>query len=285
MRRGGDEPDRVRVDDLDLLDRLGVSRERPRRIGNLADPVDRERDVLGGEVRPVVKFHALPQLELPGGRVDRLPRLGEPRDEPRIGIERNQLLVDMLGDVVVGKEVYVVRVHRGDVGAHADAQLLGVGAERKRRCEGDQGTAEKAGHGAVPRGWRSSRDYRGADRAACPSFKREYTSRGAAPGRDGRKPGRPKVVRIDSQGRGTTRRAGLAPASTRRLIRDIFSLTRQLAAERGPRCVRANAVPGLVRTPQSGGSIAARQCPPRASWPSRRGGSACRKTSRAWAPS
>ena len=63
----GDDVDRVRIDDLHLLDAPDVDRGRVR-AGDHRDALDRELDVLGGEVRAVVELDALAQLELPGRR-------------------------------------------------------------------------------------------------------------------------------------------------------------------------------------------------------------------------
>ena len=61
-------------------ERAGARRERRR-------AVDRERDVLGGELRAVAEPDAFAELELPGRRVDRPPRLREAGHEPHVLVD------------------------------------------------------------------------------------------------------------------------------------------------------------------------------------------------------
>ena len=96
----------------------------PGLFGHVRHAVDRERDVLGGELAAVVELDALAQLELPGLVVDRLPRRREPGNHLRVRVHLHELVEDVLGDVVVGKEVEEVRIDRRDVGGDRDLQLL-----------------------------------------------------------------------------------------------------------------------------------------------------------------
>ena len=132
VRRRGLQADRVAVDDLLRDDRPGEGGERAGARRERRRPVDRERDVLGGELRAVAELHALAELELPGRRIDRAPRLGEAGDEPHVLVDVRERLEDVPGDVVVRRDVDEVRVDRGDVGGHADAE---VGRSRRRRGE------------------------------------------------------------------------------------------------------------------------------------------------------
>ena len=64
---------RVRIDDFDLADLLGVRGERRRAVRHLGNALDRCHDVGRREVAAVVELHAAAQLEFPGRRIDRLP--------------------------------------------------------------------------------------------------------------------------------------------------------------------------------------------------------------------
>ncbi len=140
IRRRVLEADRVRVDDLLRDDRLRVRGERPRAVRNQRHAVDRERDVLGGELAAVVELDALAQLVLPRRRVDRLPRRRDPRDHPRVGVHLHELVEDVLGDVVVREEVEEVRVDRRDVGRDGDLEILRGDGRRggERQCGGER---------------------------------------------------------------------------------------------------------------------------------------------------
>ena len=96
----------------------------PGLLGTLRHAVDREHDVLGGQLAAVVELDALAQLELPRRVVDRLPRRREARDHPRVGVHLHELVEDVLGDVVVREQVEEMRVDRRDVGGDGDLQLL-----------------------------------------------------------------------------------------------------------------------------------------------------------------
>ena len=131
--RRGLEPDRQRIDDDHLLDLLRVGGERRRAVRHRRHALDRGDDVGRGEVAAVVELDALAQLELPRQRVDRLPFGREPRLELRLLVALHEVAEDVGGDVVVRREVVIVRIDGGDVGAEADGQIRGRGRERRRR--------------------------------------------------------------------------------------------------------------------------------------------------------
>ena len=93
VRPGGRDADGVIVDRLDRGDAVNVGSE----VGRLgAGALDAEDHVIGGERRAVVEGHVRAQLELPGGRVQRLPGQGELRHDRQVGIDVEQRLVDLL---------------------------------------------------------------------------------------------------------------------------------------------------------------------------------------------
>jgi hypothetical protein len=99
----------------------------------------------------VVEFHAGPQLETPGGRVDLRPRLGQRRHEPELLVAHDQEFVDELVDVV--GEILVLRMRVGGlhVAAARPAQGFRVGiergvGERRREREGERDARQGACH-------------------------------------------------------------------------------------------------------------------------------------------
>ena len=122
IRRGRLEADRIRIDDDDFLDLLGERGERRRAVGHRRDALDRRDDVGRGEVAAVMELDAVAQLELPGQRVDRLPLGSEAGLELRLLVALDEVAEDVRGDVVVRRDVVVVRVERGHVGAESDGQ-------------------------------------------------------------------------------------------------------------------------------------------------------------------
>ena len=115
-------------------------------VGHLESALDREHHVLRGQLGPVVKAHAPPQPELPGGRVERPPGDGETRNEARVFVHVGERIEDVPGYIDVRRDGEEVRVHRGHVRREADAQLGAVGGQaRQNRARGED--AEQAAHG------------------------------------------------------------------------------------------------------------------------------------------
>ena len=144
------EANRVRIDNFLAGDGLGVSHEGTRAIRDLRHAVDRERDVLCRELAAVVEFHPFAQLELPGQRIDHLPRGREARNHFRVRIHLHELVENVLGHVVVRKQVEKVRIHRRDVGGNRDLQLLRRHGKRdcthSERCYGEGGIESGTAH-------------------------------------------------------------------------------------------------------------------------------------------
>ena len=90
------------VDDDLLGDRLGVDGVRAGRVLDRLRTVEREDDVLGGELGAVVELHALAELELPGEVVDRAPRHREARLQALVLVLVDQQADDVLADVAFG---------------------------------------------------------------------------------------------------------------------------------------------------------------------------------------
>jgi hypothetical protein len=92
-RLGGLDPDRGRIDDLDLGDRLEEGG-----VAVLDAGVDvagkAELDGVGVERLAVVELDALAELELPGGVVDDLPAQGEARLDLQIEVAVDQPIED-----------------------------------------------------------------------------------------------------------------------------------------------------------------------------------------------
>jgi hypothetical protein len=145
IRRRVLEADRVRIDDLLRDDRLGVGENGPG-CSALGHAVDRERDVLGGELAPswnltplrslnshVVGSITFHDVAMPGSSSNRRPS-GRAcrRCAPR---------------VVVGEEVEEVRIHRRDVGGDGNLQLLRGGAGGRTATVSARTTAQADRHG------------------------------------------------------------------------------------------------------------------------------------------
>jgi hypothetical protein len=102
-------------------------------LGTLGARLKREHHVVRGEGRAVVELHVLAQLEFPGEVVDRLPRRREAGHELLVGVALDERLEDVQQQRVVGREVVVVRVDRGDRGLQPDRHLALLGACAKAR--------------------------------------------------------------------------------------------------------------------------------------------------------
>ena len=76
-----------------------------------------------------MELDALAELELPRLVVDRLPRHRDPRNHFGIGVHLHQLVEDVLGDIVVRKQIEEMRIDRRDVGGDGDLELL---SDRRR---------------------------------------------------------------------------------------------------------------------------------------------------------
>src|SRR5947207_2551664 len=129
----GDDANHGRVGDLDGLD--GREARRHHRLARLQVPLERGLDVLGGERRPVVELHALPERELPRRLVDVLPRGGEPRLELERGVPPRQRVVEV-DEVVHGEDLgRAPRIHGGGLGRLRDHEVRGLG---RRRCRHEE---------------------------------------------------------------------------------------------------------------------------------------------------
>ena len=72
------------------------------------------------------------QLELPRHRVDRLPLGREARLELRLLVALDQVAEEVRRNVVVRRQVVIVRIDRRDVGAEPDGEIGGGRRERQR---------------------------------------------------------------------------------------------------------------------------------------------------------
>ena len=150
IRRRRLEADRVRVDD----DRSRVicfvyAVNGDGLFGDLRHALDRRDDVGRGEVAAVVELHALAQLEFPRRRIDRLPLAwrGRARSAPsRCAAPDSRRRAR---DVVVRREVVIMRIDRRDVGAEADREIGGVNGQPERAEQRDDERLHKT-HGSTP---------------------------------------------------------------------------------------------------------------------------------------
>ena len=131
-------------------------------VGELACTLDRGQYILGHQRRAVMEFHIRAQLEFPGAGIDRAPAAGQAGDQPGVVIDMGQRLEHMPADLVVGRNIRQMRIDRGDVGGHADAQgaagvvpsfscvpcVLGQHRQAERKQAGEQ-AAEQTGRKAM----------------------------------------------------------------------------------------------------------------------------------------
>ncbi len=147
------EAQRVRVDDLLADDGLGVGSKAAGAVRHQRHAIDREHDIFGGQFGTIVELDPLAQLELPRRIVDCFPRRREARDHLRIRVHLHELVEDVLGDVVVGKQVEEVGVDRRDIRGDRDLEIGRIchlqnvrRNEERRRCGQDAETAAKLGN-------------------------------------------------------------------------------------------------------------------------------------------
>jgi hypothetical protein len=84
-----------------------------------------------------MELHALAQLEFPGQVVDRLPRRRQPRRQTLLFILFDEAREDVRCQRVVRRQVVIVRIDRGRLGAGTDGQRFGICRQRH---------AEERGH-------------------------------------------------------------------------------------------------------------------------------------------
>ncbi len=104
----GDDVDGLRVDHLDLLDGADIP-VLGRLLRLVDDPVERVLHVLGGERVAIVKLHALPDLELPLGVGQRLPRGRDGGLELELGVP----VQEGVEHVDVDEDAHPLEVHVG----------------------------------------------------------------------------------------------------------------------------------------------------------------------------
>ncbi len=86
-------------------------------------PLEREHDVLGGELRAVVKLHAATQLELPRERIGRRPRGRDARNDAAPLVDAHERIENVHLSSEIRLRGDEMRVERGHVGGESDAQL------------------------------------------------------------------------------------------------------------------------------------------------------------------
>jgi len=150
------ELDRVVVDDLDALD-LGVVASRGHLLGRIEHALERGLDVARGEGAAIVELHALAQLDLPGGVVQRFPRQGEIRHHPaRLEIAHGQVIEDVvaeddrLAQHGIGRVPGVdVRLERVDERVVPGLRVCRRRAAESQKQEQGRSTDERAAHGGL----------------------------------------------------------------------------------------------------------------------------------------
>ena len=132
---------RTRCDAGDAACHAGEGRRAVRHLGGA---LEGEGDVLRGERRAVVEFDAGAKLEFPHRVAERLPRQGESRHRPLLGVARHQRIEDVQGDLVIGRTVLELRIERGRLVAQADPEFLGCSLPCEcKRHERQQGGAHQ----------------------------------------------------------------------------------------------------------------------------------------------
>src|SRR5437667_122171 len=108
---------------------------------------------LGVDLLPVVERDPLADLELPGGRVDELPRLGQPGDDLEVLVAEEERVVDVQEHVVGWGLLVPLRVQCGRVHALGDHDLA-LGGRQSGRGKDQQSEENQcgaaAGHGEPP---------------------------------------------------------------------------------------------------------------------------------------
>ena len=112
---------------------LGIGAETGIASGIPIGAFEREQHIIGGEIRAIMEFHALTELELPGVVVDRLPRLGEPWDHLLIVGPLYKASEDVPEHAVVGPKIVKIRVDGRGFRPQADGDVGGLhGASQQR---------------------------------------------------------------------------------------------------------------------------------------------------------
>ena len=129
------DADGVGVNDLGVVDQLGVLRERGGAVRHVGGAGQGEGHVLRGERLAVVEGDALAEREFPGGVADDAPRGGETGADAAAGVGQDQGIEDVAHHGGVGNVDVIVRIDRTGVGADGDLEVGGARA----RGHGDGG--------------------------------------------------------------------------------------------------------------------------------------------------
>ncbi len=114
--RSGFEAHRVWIDGLFADDLFGIAGKWPGTIGQSSGTVQREHYIFRRQFRAVTEFDALAQLELPGQRVDGLPRCCQARNQMAIGVDVYQCVDQMRRQRYIRRDVVEMRIECRDVG-------------------------------------------------------------------------------------------------------------------------------------------------------------------------
>jgi hypothetical protein len=116
------EAQRVGIQNLNADNWLDREVETGRAVQHSRDAAEGKHHIIGGERRAIGEGNALPQLELPRCRVDHLPGYRKSGLRPEVGIGPQQRVEHVTGQVIVGTQVVIVRVHGGEGAADRDVQ-------------------------------------------------------------------------------------------------------------------------------------------------------------------
>ena len=110
-----------------------MARVAVRAVRRLAGPCEGKGDIGRRERRAVVKRDIAPEREFPGRIVHGFPGAREARDEAALGIEGEQIVVEVVVHLHIRIEVVIMGIERGRFRADADAEIRGVGTRGQRQ--------------------------------------------------------------------------------------------------------------------------------------------------------
>ena len=118
----GPDHDATRFRDFDGGDAAHKGREGAGAIGNGGHARIGKGNILSGQARTVVEFHAIAQPEFPSQVINGAPGFREPRDKPPGSIEIHQSFENLPQNSVIGVRGVVMRVHPRRCALRADSE-------------------------------------------------------------------------------------------------------------------------------------------------------------------
>ena len=140
-RAFGVDTNRLRIDDLGLLDQLGILRIRRRAIRHVRGARNRKRHVFRRESAAVVERDALPEFEFPNVVGDRFPRRGKAGAQFAARTAGYQRIENMMEHGRVRRVDVVMRIDRTGIGPHRHFHIGGMSGQRQQRGRGEKQAA------------------------------------------------------------------------------------------------------------------------------------------------